>query len=341
MLLATRRCVPGGAAHAPSTVSVWRGRRQRHRRRGGREQREQLVECVPALPGRGESLPVGDRKVDRRERARAQDRAGDDDAGGCLLVDHKPGPHSEHGRLQEHAQYFRDRGKPAGDVAGLLLAGDEFPVGLAPARAQPAVHAHRNQRLGVASARFGETVTRDAEPDRLLARVARIDLGQYRERAQDDRAHQGGDADQRVEREADDEIERDPGQVEECDRSHAGEEGPQIVEVAQRLQAVAAIARLQRHADQRVVDAVADRLVEAGADPHQDAAADQIEHAERGVKRGRDGDERDQGRHAVARQHAVIDLQHEDRAGEHQHVAHAAEHGGRDERAAAGGQRRG
>ncbi len=93
---------------------------------------------------------------------------------------------------------------------------------------------------------------------------------------------------------ADDEIERDPGQVEQGDRPHAGQEGAQVVEVAQRLQAVAAIAGFQRQADQRVIDAVADRLVEAGADAHQDAAADQVEHAERGVKRGRDDDERDQ-----------------------------------------------
>ena len=155
-----------------------RRRRKRHRRRLGGKEREQLVERVPALPGRGECLPVGDRKVDRGKRARAQNRAGDDDAGGRLLVDHEPGADREHGRLQKHAQHFRGRRKSAGDVAGLLLAGDEFPVGLAPARAQPAVHAHRDQRLGVAPARFGEAVARDAKPDHLLARVARVDLGQ-------------------------------------------------------------------------------------------------------------------------------------------------------------------
>ena len=177
-------------------------------------------------------------------------------------------------------------------------------------------------------------------PITCLLEFARVNLSQHRERAQNDGARQRGNADQRVEREADDEIERNPGQIEEGDRPHPGQEGPQVVEVAQRLQAVSAIARLQRQADQRVVDAVADGLVEAGADPHQNAAADQIEHAERCVKRGRDGDQGDQGRHAVARQHPVIDLQHEDRAGEHQDVAHAAEHGGRNERTAAGGQRR-
>ena len=35
--------------------------------------------------------PVGDRQLDRRQRARRQDRAGDDDAGGRLLLDHQIG----------------------------------------------------------------------------------------------------------------------------------------------------------------------------------------------------------------------------------------------------------
>ena len=40
-----------------------------------------FVQAPPALPGRDEVAPVGDREIDRRQRARRDDRAGDDDAG--------------------------------------------------------------------------------------------------------------------------------------------------------------------------------------------------------------------------------------------------------------------
>ena len=56
-------------------------------------------------------------------------------------------------------------------------------------------------------------------------------------------------------------------------------------------------------------------------------------------KRDREDGERDERRHAAARQHAVIDFQHEESAGEHQDVAHAGEHGDADQRAPAGGER--
>jgi len=73
----------------------------------------QLVEAMPALAGGDKTLPVGDREIDRRQRPRAQDRAGDDDAGGRFLVNHQIGTDAEHGRLQHHAQHLggprRDR----------------------------------------------------------------------------------------------------------------------------------------------------------------------------------------------------------------------------------------
>ena len=66
--------------------------------------------------------------------------------------------------------------------------------------------------------------------------------------------------------EADRQIDRQPGQIEEGDRPGAGKEGAQRIEVAQGLQAVAAVAGLERQADQRLVDPAAQRLVETRAD---------------------------------------------------------------------------
>ena len=83
----------------------------------------ELAEAMPALARGDEALPVGDGEIDRRQRACAQDRARDDDAGGGFLVDHEIGADREHRRLQHHAQDFCDRPQAAGDVAGALIAG--------------------------------------------------------------------------------------------------------------------------------------------------------------------------------------------------------------------------
>ena len=61
--------VPGATTAAFSTARVLVGALQRHRRGLRRQQREQLVEPLPALPGGDKALPVGDRQIDRRQRA--------------------------------------------------------------------------------------------------------------------------------------------------------------------------------------------------------------------------------------------------------------------------------
>ena len=99
--------------------------------------------------------------------------------------------------------------------------------------AQAAPSFPSRQRFGIAPARFGEVVSRYAKADHLLAGVAGIDLGQYGQRAQNNGADQGRESDQSVERKADDEVKRNPGQIEQCDRPHAGEKRPQTVEMAQ------------------------------------------------------------------------------------------------------------
>ena len=47
---------------------------------------EQLRQAPPALPRGDEALPVGDGELDRRQRARREDGAGDDDAGRRLAA---------------------------------------------------------------------------------------------------------------------------------------------------------------------------------------------------------------------------------------------------------------
>ena len=280
-----------------------------------------------------------DREIDRRQRPRAQDRACDDDAGGRFLMDHEISADREHRRLQGHAQDLGDRAKTAGDVAGALVAFEIFFVGLAPAPVQPPRHSHRDQHFGVAPARGGEIVAARREPHRLACRLARHEFGDQGQRHQDDRADQRGHADQPMERETDRQIERQPRQVEERARSHAAEEGADIVEIAQRLQALVATADHQRQPHDGVEHPLVECFIERGSDPPEDPAPDQVEHALRDVEAAGEHDQADQGRHAPARQHPVVDLQHEDRAGQIEQVDHAAHDADADERGAAGAQR--
>ena len=150
-------CSPGGTTLTFSTDEASRRRLQRHRVRLRRQQREQLGQPLPALPRGDEAAPVGDREIDRRQRARAQDRAGDDDAGGRLLIDHEIGADARaRPTAASCAAPCDSRAEAAGDVAGAALARQVLGVGLAPARGDAAGHAHGGQHFGVAAAGFGE-----------------------------------------------------------------------------------------------------------------------------------------------------------------------------------------
>ena len=70
-----------------------------------------------------------------------------------------------------------------------------------------------------------------------------------------------------------------------------------------------------------MIDAAAYGGIDQRADSHQDASADRIEGALKDVQNARHDREAGKGRQAAARQHAIIDEQHEQGAVEHQDVA--------------------
>ena len=112
------------------------------------------------------------------------------------------------------------------------------------------------------------------------------------QRDENDRAGQRGQADQRMKDKADGEIERHPRQVEQRNRAEAGQKRADGVEIAQRLHAVAAAADASSGRRTIVsINAAAERLVERAADAHQNAAADQVEQAERREQSARQHDE--------------------------------------------------
>ena len=79
--------------------------------------------------------------------------------------------------------------------------------------------------------------------------------------------------------EADREIERHPGQVEERRRPDARQEGAHLSRSRSGCRPSAPVRRLSGRRDDDVEDRAATALVERRADPGQDARADEIEHA--------------------------------------------------------------
>jgi hypothetical protein len=120
-----------------------------------------------------------------------------------------------------------------------------------------------------------------------------------------------------VEQKADRQIDRHPRQIEEGNRAASAKKAAHGIQIAHRLRAVAFGAYFQRHADDRVVDPRTHRLIEAATDPDHDPASDGVDHALRGVETGHQEEKRDQSRHAPAGQDTIVDLEHEQRAGEH------------------------
>ena len=298
---------------------------QLHRLMLGRQERQQLLQPSPALARRHEAAPVGDGEVHGGERARGQDRPGDDDARRRLLADHEECTDGQRGRLQDHAQHPVDRAEAAADVARPLLRLHVAAVCLAPLVSHAAREAHRHDHLGVLPAGFREAVAGTGKARRLHGRLARVDIGEDGEDDQHDCADQRSGAQQRVECKQDEQIERKPGQVEQGSRRAARKKRADSVEIADRLDAVVTATHAHGHPHHRVVDAPRKGFIERGTDPKQQARADQIDQALAREQDQRQHGQSDQRRYAAAGQHPVVDLEHEEGAREHQDAAHAAQ----------------
>ena len=299
-------------------------RRQLHREVLGRQRDEQLVEPAPALARGDKAAPLTDGLLHRRKRARRDDRGRDDDAGARLLLDNEISADREHQRLHQEAQCPRRRGEAAADICPALAGVHEFAVCRAPDGADPSGHAHGVQDLGVAPRRLGERVALEGQRGRGPNGLPGKDLGGERHRDQDDAADRRRDAEGEVKEKADHQVERHPGQIEQCRRPDPGQERSHLVKILDRLQPPALIAAPERQTRHEVVDAPGERVVDDAADADQDASADQIEQAVTRVENCRDDNKPDQGRNAAARQHAVIHFEHEEGAGQRQDVERAA-----------------
>ena len=127
------------------------------------------------------------------------------------------------------------------------------------------------------------------------------------ERDEQERADHRRQPNQRMEEEADCEIERHPGQIEEAERPAPGQKAPDLVEIAQGQRAHGP-ARPQGQARDKGEHARAQLLIKGACHAQQNATPEKVEGGLPSVKSPGQKGERDEGGNAPARDDPVIDL---------------------------------
>jgi len=112
-----------------------------------------------------------------------------------------------------------------------------------------------------------------------------------------------------------------------------------FVQIAQRLQTLIASPTISGRRTTVSKTRLVERFRRATSRPAQDSARIRSRTPWAAYNPPGQNDQADKGRHAPARQHPVVDLQHEDRAGQIKQVDHATHDADADESAAAGTQR--
>ena len=128
-----------------------------------------------------------------------------------------------------------------------------------------------------------------------------------------------------MERKAEKQIDRYPGKIEQGQDPAARNEGADLVEIAQRQLSIGAISRGEGKMQDSIEQARAQRSIEGIGDTDENAGTNDIEERLRPEQHGSQHGQRHQGRHAAARQHTVIDLEHEHGARQHEDIDHEAE----------------
>jgi hypothetical protein len=162
-----------------------------------------------------------------------------------------------------------------------------------------------------------ERPSRARATHRRAHRQRSVPLGQQHEQDEKPRARCRLDAEHGVHQEDDDEIERHPRHIEQRRRPRARKEGSDLVEVAQRLQAVAACRCGEVGLDCRK-HACAEARIEAVRRACHQTHAYEVERAAQRIEG--EHRKRESRKSAAAGQDAVIDFPHIERAGEGEYV---------------------
>ena len=240
-------------------------------------------------------------------------------------MDHQIGAKPQHRRLQHHAHDLGDGAVGAGDIGCADLMREMPLVEAAPRAVNALAHAERPDRLGIAAGRFAEGLPSGARGGSIAHRRAAPVSVRIVRATRTTAPATPRNAEPGMQQIDEAQIERDPGQVEQRRGPLAREKAANLVEVANRLQAIAAGSRAQRQQHHGREYAVAQVALDPDADAAHHARAQEVEHAEAGIEQQHDDRETHQRRDAVRRQHPVVELQHVERAGQRQHVDDARE----------------
>ena len=186
--------------------------------------------------------------------------------------------------MQRHAEHFRARTETAGDVRDVHLRLHVVAVGTTPAIGETSLHSHGGEHLGIAATGFRQSVAAHAVGGGGLRGPTRRAIRGQGEDGQDRRAHERGDADEGVEEEADEDVDRHPRQIEEGRGARAAEEGTQLVEIAQGQQPVARGGTLQGSPYDDVEHPRAEGFVQRRADACKDTRADRLQNALKSIE---------------------------------------------------------
>ena len=307
--------MPGAAdgkiLHGQFAAGTRQHDRRRRRRRGGLAD---VAQARDALPRGDELLPAAERDFDRRQRASHHDRRRDHDAARGLVGHDEIGADTQHSRLQDVAQHFRAGAEIGVDVGRADIFLQIALVGLRPAGRQSIGHAKRANDLRIALRRVRQHLPLRVHLHRRLGRAARHPFGQHRHGNDRRGAEQRHEADQGVEQKQPDQKDRNPRHIEERRRPHARHEGAHLIEIAQRLLHQHRLHPAQRQGGERRMDRSLQRAVEQRGDPAEHPRAHRIEISLHDVGDQHHQRQAEQGREVTARNHAVVDLQHIDRA---------------------------
>ncbi|MNE33555.1 hypothetical protein D3C80_1272310 [compost metagenome] len=171
---------------------------------------------------------------------------------------------------------------------------------------------------GVGAAAFG----------RPLAGVAFIGQGQ---KEQDHASRHDQSAQQRVDHEGDDQIDRSPGDIHQGDGRRTSQGGAQTVELAHRLGRGRLAWRNPASDHQSLKNLTRQQSVQAQGGPHHDPVAHGVQRRQRRQGESDDDGQPDQGEDAAGRHDAVIDLHHVDGRRQVEDIDQGAEEGGQPE----------
>ena len=319
----------------------WVGRRQRRAHGRLRGLRKQPRERTPALQRALQHRPLRYRLVDRRQRPPEQDRGRDHDPRGNRPLNRQPGAEAQHHRLQKQAQRARRHGERPAAVGGRNGRAERTVADRGEPLPHRRAHAKAPHRLAAGPHLLGQLERLGRSLPRLLLQPRRARLVHQRQHQEQHAGEHRQQAEHPVEQEQHGEEDRRPGRVEECEGTGTRRKALHRLEVGKpRRRRRTGLGRATGACEDRPQNPRVHPCLEPRPGARQHPRPEMIQQPHRQEQEGHDADQRHQRRLRPRTQHPVVDLKHEDRAGQHQQVHEGAEQPDRQERPPALGQRR-